>query len=77
MRNEKVYMGLALAISIFFGIILPLTFGIRDLQLVAIIFSSIWLVFLAGYFVNTLMIKGRRNLKKRLKEGINDKWGYS
>jgi hypothetical protein len=36
-----------------------------------------WFVFAAGYFVNTLLIKGRGDLKKRLKEGINDKWGYS
>jgi len=31
-----------------------LSFGIRDLQLVAIVFSLIWFAFVAGYFVNTL-----------------------
>jgi hypothetical protein len=41
MRNERVYMGLGLVISTFFGIILPLTIGIKDLQLLAIILSSI------------------------------------
>jgi hypothetical protein len=33
-----------------------------------------WFVLAAGYFVNTLLIKGRRNLKNWLKDGINGKW---
>jgi hypothetical protein len=36
-----------------------------------------WFVLAAGYFVNTLLIKGRRNLKRQFEEGIIDKWGYS
>jgi hypothetical protein len=76
MRKKEVYIELLLAISIFFGIILPIVFGIRDVQLVVITFSSMWLIFTAVYFVSTFL-KGRRNLKKRLKEGINAKWGYS
>ena len=77
MNRQRLYLGLALVISALFGIVLPLVFGIGNLQSIAIIFSSIWFIFAVGYLVVTFLIRGRRNLKKRLEEGINDKWGYS
>ncbi len=76
-NKQKNYIRLTLLISILFGIILPLALGVRDLTLIVIAFCSVWFIYSIIFFVNTFLITGRRNMKKRLKEGINEKWGYS
>ena len=40
-------------------------------------FSLIWFIYGVTFFIFTFLIVGRRNSKKRLKDGINEEWGYS
>ena len=77
MKRRRVYIALIISIATLFGIIVPIAIGIRDIQLVASIFLAIWFIFAASFFVNTFLIRGRRDLKRGLKEGTNEKWGYS
>jgi len=76
-RKRKTYLSLAVILSVLFGIILPIALGVKDLTLIAVIFSSVWLIYVIVLLFITLLIVGRRNLKKRSKEGINDRWGFS
>ena len=39
-------------------------------------FSLIWFIYGVTFFIFTFLIVGRRNSKKRLKDGVNEKWGY-
>jgi hypothetical protein len=59
------------------GIILPLSLGVKDPTLIAVFFSSVWFIYAIILFVWVFLISGRRNLKKRLREGITDKWRFS
>jgi hypothetical protein len=77
MRGSKTYFRLTLIISILFGIVLPLVFGVKDVRLFAFFFTLIWLIYAIILLVWVFLITGRRNLRRRLKEGITDKWGYS
>ncbi len=76
-NKQKNHIRLTLLISILFGIILPFALGVNDPTLIVIAFCSVWFIYSIIFFVNTFLITGRRNMKKRLKEGINEKWGYS
>jgi hypothetical protein len=64
-------------ISVLVGIILPLVIGVKDPLLIAYIFASVWFIYALIMLVIIFLVEGRRNLKKRLKEEITDKWGYS
>ena len=77
MGKGKAYPALTSVISLSPGTILPLIFGIRDPALIAIAFSAAWFFYAIAFFVKRFLITGRKNLKKRLKEGTNEKWGYS
>ena len=77
MKRRKYYFGFTSVISLLFGILLPLVLGVRYPTLIAIAFSSVWFIYAVAFVVITFLITGRKNLKKRLKEGINEKWGYS
>jgi len=51
-RGQRYFIGLTLLISVLFGIILPLTLGVKDPTYIAIFFSSVWVVYsiiLLGY----------------------------
>jgi hypothetical protein len=63
--------------SVLFGIILPLALGIKDPTLIAITFSSVWFLYAFILVIHTFLIAGRRNMKKRLKDGVNERWGFS
>ena len=76
-KKQKYYLRFTLVISILLGIVLPLALGVRDLTLVAITFSSVWFIYVVVLFVITFRVTGRKTLKKPLKDGINEKWGYS
>ena len=76
-RKQKYYFRFTFVISILLGILLPLALGLKDPTLIVIFFSLIWFIYAVIFFVNTFLITGRRNLKKRLKEGINERWGFS
>jgi hypothetical protein len=65
------------AVSVSGSIGLPLVVGVRDLDLIACIFASVWFIYAIIMLVITFLIVGRRNLKKQLKGGITDKWGTS
>ncbi len=65
MGKGKRYVALTLVISI----ALPLFLGMKDSTFIAIVFGSVWFVYTIVFFVITFLITGRRNLKKRLKEG--------
>jgi CBS domain containing-hemolysin-like protein len=77
MKKQKTYLRLTLVLSVLFGIILPLALGVKDPTLIAITFSFVWFVYVAIFLIYTFLIAGRRNLKKRLEELINDRWGFS
>jgi hypothetical protein len=68
---------LTAAVSVLGSIVLPLVVGVRDLDLIACIFAAVWFNYAIIMLVITFLLVGRRNLKKQLKRGITDKWGYS
>jgi len=45
MRSPKTYFRVALIISILFGIVLPLVFGVKAPMLPAILFTFVWLIY--------------------------------
>lgn len=53
-----------LIISVLFGVILPIYMSFKDLTLIAILFSSIWFIYVVIFFVYTFLIKTRRINKK-------------
>ncbi len=73
MRSLKTYFWLALFISILFGIVLPLVLGVRDIMVFAFLFTLIWLIYAITLLIWVFLITGRKNLKKRLKEGIRSR----
>jgi hypothetical protein len=77
MKRGKIYLGLAFGNSISLGVILPFALGVKDLSLIAITFSSVWFIYAVVLFVITFLVTGRKSLKKQLKDGFNEKWGYS
>jgi hypothetical protein len=77
MSRQRTYLRLTLVISILLGILLPFVLGVKDPTIIIIAFCSAWFIYSIIFFVHTFLISGRRNLKKRLREGINDGWGYS
>ncbi len=58
------------------SIALPLILGIKDTMLFAIVFCSVWFIYATALFATTFLIAGKKNLKKRLKEGTNDNGGF-
>ena len=64
MKKQRIYLRLTLVISILFGIILPLTLGVKDTTLIAISFSFIWFIYAVALFTITFLIEGRRTEKK-------------
>jgi hypothetical protein len=59
----KRYLILTLVISILLGIILPLALGVKDLGLLYITFSSVWVIYAALLLVTTFMIKPSLKIK--------------
>jgi len=72
-KKQKTYLRLTAALSVLFGIILPLVLGVKDPILFAVTFSSIWLLYVAILLIHTFLISGRKNLKKHLEELLNDR----
>jgi len=70
------FIKLTLVALILAGILLPLTQGVKDSAIIAVTLCSVWFIYASIFFVSTF-ISGRRNLKKRLKEDITDRWGFS
>jgi uncharacterized protein YneF (UPF0154 family) len=83
MKKQKEYFRLTLVISVLVGIILPLLISEKPFDwdrfffIMAMGFTLIWFIYAVILFIITFLIVGRRNMKKRLKEGIIDKWGFS
>ena len=77
MRRQRNFIKLTLVVSILAGILFPLALGVKDSTLIVITFCSVWFIYAIIFFVNTFLITGRRNLKKRVEDGINERWGYS
>jgi len=59
----KKYLILTLVISILVGIILPLALGVKELTLVALCFSSVWLIYVVLLLITTFMIKPGLRIK--------------
>ncbi len=66
----KKYLVLTLIISVLVGILLPLTVGVKDLTHIAIIFCSVWAIYLIILFGYVFLVEGRpyRNRLNRKKE---------
>ena len=77
MRRQRNFIKLTFVVSILAGVLLPLALGVEDPTLIVITFCSVWFIYAIIFFVNTFLITGRRNLKKRVEDGINERWGYS
>jgi len=58
-RKRKTYLRLTVVLSILFGIILPVTLGVRDIYAIALIFSIIWFVYSAVLFAYVFLVEGR------------------
>ena len=71
MEQQKGCLKLTLHISILFGIILPLTLGVKNLTLIAICFSSVWVIYAALLLITTFLIKPNLKIKATRKNGVN------
>lgn len=63
MKKQKTYIRLTLAISILFGIILPVALGLKDPTLIAITFSSVWLIYTVIMFIIVFLINPGLKIK--------------
>jgi uncharacterized RDD family membrane protein YckC len=70
MKKEKTYLRLTIILPILFGIILPLALGVRDLTLIAICFSSVWLIYAVLMLVTTFLIKPGLRIKASRQKGV-------
>jgi uncharacterized membrane protein YwaF len=77
MKDANAHFRLTDIISILFGIVLPLVFGVKDLRPFAVLFAFVWLVYAITLFIWVFPVTGRRNLKRRLNEAIPAQWEYS
>ena len=77
MRRQRHFIRLTLVVSILIGIILPLALGVNDPTYIAIFFTLVWVIYALFFLIQTFHIAGRRNIKTRLEELVNDKWGFS
>jgi len=53
----KKYLVLTLVISVLAGIVLPLALGLKDLTLIAIVFSLVWFFYTVLLLITTFLIK--------------------
>jgi hypothetical protein len=63
MKKQKLYIRLTLVISILFGIILPLALGLKDPTLIAITFSSVWLLYILLMMVVVFLLRPGLKIK--------------
>jgi uncharacterized membrane protein len=71
MKKQKIYLIFTLLISSLFGIILPLALGVKDLPLIAICFSSVWVIYAVLLLITTFLIKPNLKIKATRKNGVN------
>lgn len=57
MKSQKIYFTLTLIASALFGIVLPLALGIKDLTMIATVFSSIWFIYAMIMYIIVFLIK--------------------
>jgi hypothetical protein len=60
---NKFYLKITVLVSIFLGIILPLTMGVKDPTLIAITFTSVWFIYAVLMFVTVFLIKPGLKIK--------------
>jgi uncharacterized membrane protein len=70
MKKEKTYLRLTIILPILFGIILPLALGLRDLTLIAICFSSVWLIYAVLLLITTFLIRPSLRIKASRQKGV-------
>ena len=61
---------LTLFISILLGIVLPLVLGVKDLMLIAAIFSVVWALYSIILLVTVLLIKPGLKINASRKNGV-------
>ena len=67
----KKYLILTLVIPILLEIVLPLALGVKDPTLIAICFSSVWLIYIVLLLISTFLIKPNLKIKATHKNGVN------
>jgi len=67
--KQKTYITLTLLISILFGTILPLALGVKDLTLIPIFFSSVWVIYAVLLLIATFLIKPGLRIKVSRQKG--------
>jgi hypothetical protein len=70
MKKQKTYLILTLLGSILFGIVLPVALGVKDLTLIAICFSSIWVIYTVLLLITAFMVKSSLRIKASRKNGV-------
>ena len=71
MKKQRTYLISTLLISFLFGIILPLALGVKDLTVIAICFSSVWVIYAVLLLITTFLIKPNLKIKATRKNGVN------
>jgi hypothetical protein len=66
----KRYLILALVISLLVGIILPLALGVKDLTLIAICFSSEWVIYAVLLLITTFLINPGLKIRVSRQKGV-------
>jgi hypothetical protein len=70
MKKQKYYFRLTLLLSISFGVILPLSVGVKDPTLIAIFSSLIWFMYSLVIFVSVFLIKPDLKIKAKRQNGV-------
>jgi hypothetical protein len=63
MKKRKTYLLLTVILSVLFGIILPLVFGVKDPTLIAITFSSVWFLYIVVMMVVVFLLRPGLKIK--------------
>jgi membrane protein YdbS with pleckstrin-like domain len=70
MNKQKCLLSLTLIISILFGIILPLAWGVKDPMLIATTFSMVWVLYAIILLIIVFLVRPGLKIKASRKNGV-------
>ena len=71
MIAPKRLLTLTMAASFLFGILLPLILGIKDIELVAVIFCAFWFIYAVLLLVTTFLFRPSLRIKVSRQNGVS------
>ena len=68
MKKRKTYVLLTVILTVLFGIILPLTIGVKNPSSIALTFSLVWVIYSSILLGYVFLVEGERNKSETRKE---------